>query len=295
MPVLCLGEVLIDRFDHGCVPGGAPANVACHVAALGEPVALLSRVGSDADGEYLTAWLHRSRVDTDLMQTDDAHPTGAVRVQPGPRYEMAGSSAWDFIGCGETAREASGSASVLVFGTLAQRQPVSRRTIRALVDIARRAAVPVLCDLNLRAPFYDAETILWSLRHCDVLKLNRGELGVVSRMLQARGETEDLFAGLLSEFTIARGVLTDGEKGAWISEDGCVRHQPAERTETAGDAVGAGDAFCAVLAVALARGLPVAKAAAPAAALAAFVVSHRGATPEIPAALTQRLNGLLAA
>ena len=84
-----------------------------------------------------------------------------------------------------------------------------------------------MADLNLRAPYYDSETVLWTLRHCDVLKLNRGELAEVSQMLGARGSDEDLFVGLLSEFGPSRGVLTAGGDGAWIFEDGVLTHEPA--------------------------------------------------------------------
>lgn len=214
---------------------------------------------------------------------------------PGPRYEIAEQSAWDFMEIADESRLALAGAGVVVFGTLAQRQPVSRRTIRSLVEIARASHVPALCDLNLRAPFHDEETILWCLRNCDILKLNRGELDVVSRMLQASGKAEDLLSGLLLEFGIPRGVLTDGANGAWLFECGEILHQPAEQAVHFVDAVGAGDVFCAVLAVAISRGLSIKKAAAPAVALASFVVSQSGATPEIPREMVARINAMLGA
>lgn len=293
MSVLCFGEILIDDLGGLRLAGGGPANVACHASAIGGRAALVSRVGSDTDGGRLAAWLQRRGVGTRFLQSDESSPTGVVRVLPGPSYEIAAPAAWDFISLSNAAREAATKAGAVVFGTLAQRHPTSRKTIRALVEAARSAGVPALCDLNLRVPFYDEETVVWCLRNCDVLKLNRGELEIVSRLLRAHGETEDLFPGLLREFAVAGGVLTDGEKGAWIFQDGRVRHQPAEQTGTFSDAVGAGDAFSAVLAVALARGIPIAQAAAPAAQLAAFVVSRAGATPEIPHALGARIRVLL--
>lgn len=290
---LCLGEILVDRIGDLRTPGGAPANVACHLSALGEDVALVSRVGRDTDGEYLAAWLRRCRVNAEFLQYDDVHPTGLVTVLPGPSYEIAAPAAWDFIGLTDDVRIAAVSADVLVFGSLAQRHPDSRRAIRSLVEAARAAQVPAICDLNLRAPFVNEDTVLWCLRNCDLLKLNRDELQVVSCLLRARGDTEDLFSGLLREFGITRGVLTDGANGAWFFEDGALRHHAAERAADFSDAVGAGDAFSAVLAIAVSRHLPLQKAAAPAAALAAFVVSQSGATPEIPAALAERINAML--
>jgi fructokinase len=295
--VLSLGEVLVDCFGEGRFPGGAPANVAYHVAALGEFVAIVSRVGKDPSGSDLADWLKSGAVQTHLLQTDDVQATGMVNVSPGPRYEIAAPAAWDFIELTDAARSAAASAGVVVFGTLAQRQPVSRRTIRSLVETARAARVPALCDLNLRAPFYDEESVVWCLRNCDVLKLNREELEVVSRLLHARGESGDLFVGLLREFGIPRGVLTDAGNGAWFLEEGEgeVHRQPAEEMKEFADAVGAGDAFAAVLAVAVSRGRPLRSAAASAAALAAFVVSQPGATPEMPRKITTRINAMLGA
>ena len=293
MTVFCLGEVLVDCAGSSCFPGGAPANVAYHVAVLGQGAEIVSRVGNDAAGRDLTKWLESHSVGTRFLQSDPSQPTGSVDVLPGPRYELALPAAWDFIEPTDAVSAAVTDAGAVVFGTLAQRQPVSRQTIRALVETARASGVPILCDLNLRAPFFDEETIMWSLRHCDVLKLNREELDIVSGILGAAGAREDLFAELLREFGIARGVLTEGEEGALISEDGRVSLHAAHAVTEIADTVGAGDAFTAVLAVALARGIPLSTAAAPAAALSAFVVSKPGATPAIPSELAARINAML--
>ena len=293
MIVFCLGEVLVDCAGDSSFPGGAPANVAYHIASLGQRAELVSRVGDDAAGCELAGWLGSHSVGTRFLQSDPSRATGSVNILPGPRYEIAAPAAWDFIEPTDAASVAVTDAGAAVFGTLAQRQPVSRRTIRALVETARASHVPVLCDLNLRAPFFDEETILWSLRHCDVLKLNREELGVVSGLLGAVGARADLFAGLLREFGIARGVLTEGEEGALICEDGRVSGHAAEVVTDIADTVGAGDAFTAVLAAALARGIPLSTAAAPATALSAFVVSKSGATPAIPSELAARINAML--
>ena len=295
MSVLCLGEFLVDCFDDARLPGGAPANVACHVAALGERAALVSRLGEDPDGRRLRAWLSDRRVAADLLQSDAEHSTGTVLVTSGPRYEIAEAAAWDFIEPNDANLSAATDSGSVVFGTLAQRQPESRRTIRTLVAAAQAAGVPVLCDLNLRAPYYDEETVIWSVRNCDLLKLNREELELVSRMLLASGDTGTLFEGLLREFGIPCGVLTLGEEGALFCQDGMMWRQPAEAIELSCDAVGAGDAFTAVLSVALARGIPLRQAGPAAASLAAFVATQRGAAPPVPAPLAARVSAMLSA
>ncbi|MDE0769698.1 MAG: PfkB family carbohydrate kinase [Opitutaceae bacterium] len=48
--VISLGEVLWDLFPDGARFGGAPANFACHAAALGARVSMTSAVGDDLQG-----------------------------------------------------------------------------------------------------------------------------------------------------------------------------------------------------------------------------------------------------
>lgn len=288
-PVVCAGELLADRWPDGTeFPGGAPANVAFHVAALGVKSVLLSRVGDDPSGRRLRGWLRGAGVSMDCCQIDGERPTGVVAVDPagagGPRYDIAGPAAWDFLEASEEARALAAGSRVFVFGTLAQRYPVSRAAIRELAAAAARGGSCVLADLNLRAPFFDEETVLWTLRHSRVLKLGREELLQVSSLLAASGTEREMFTGLLREFAIPCGVLTAGSDGAWIYEDGELSHQPAAPAEAV-DPVGAGDAFAAVLAAGLARGRKLRELAPQAACVAAYVVSQRGATPALPAGL----------
>lgn len=294
--IVCLGECLVDILPSGSPqPGGAPANVAFHAVAAGVSSGLVSRVGADARGRDLCGRLAEGGLAGDLLQVDALHATGAVHVRSdhaGPSYDILAPAAWDFIDATDGALEAVTRADVVVFGTLAQRHPVSRATIRKLVGRARSSGAFAVADLNLRAPFFDAETVLWTMRHADLLKLNREELSVVSPMLGATGETMALFEGLVREFGLRHAVLTCGRDGAWFFDDRLTWHQAASPADTV-DTVGAGDAFTAVLAVARACGVGL-KAAAPLAAeVAAHVVSQPGAMPEWPKALAGRVRGCL--
>ncbi|MGA1374758.1 MAG: PfkB family carbohydrate kinase [Flavobacteriales bacterium] len=284
MAVVCAGELLFDCWPDGRRrPGGAPANLAAHAAALGAESVLLSRVGDDAAGRQLARWLTAARVGCVIGPADPDRPTGRVDVTAAPDgrpvYDIVTPAAWDFLEAAEAARQAAGRAKVFVYGTLAQRHPVGRRAIRSLAEAARSGRARVMADLNLRAPFYDDEILLWTLRHCEILKLNREELAEVSRLMGAAGPEAHLFTGLLREFGIARGVLTAGGDGAWIFDEGALTHEPAVPGTEVVDPVGAGDAFCAALAVGLAAGRSLRESAPRAARAAAMVVSRHGATP----------------
>jgi fructokinase len=282
MQIVALGELLNDLFVNGvAVPGGAPANVSFHLAQLGCSSSLISAVGCDDAGDKLRAWVEAGGIDGATVQRCTVAPTGSVNVGGSvgePLYDIVCPAAWDFIEVADAATKAARSARIIVFGTLAQRHPCSRGSIRSLVNTSAEAGALRFADLNLRPPHFDEETILWTLRHADVLKLNTDELGAVSEMLGARGSTADLFAGLICEFAIPRGVLTAGKEGAWIHERGVLTHIPAHPCEVV-DGVGAGDAFTAMLLCGLAGGRSLVESAPRAARLAAWVVSSIGATP----------------
>lgn len=123
-----------------------------------------------------------------MVQRCAVAPTGSVTVggrMHKPVYDILYPVAWDFIEVTDAAIESVRAARVAVFGTLAQRHPLSRGSVRLLVDLAAEAGALRFADLNLRAPHFDNEIVLWTLRHADALKLSVDELGVVSRLLGA--------------------------------------------------------------------------------------------------------------
>lgn len=295
--ILCLGECLVDVLPVGAeMPGGAPANLAFHAASSEvSEAAVVSRIGDDARGRFLRASLSGVGLVDQWLQVDPLHPTGSAEVSlgsAGPSFRIKAPAAWDFLEATAGAVEAARSASVVVFGTLAQRHPVARQTIRSLVGQARASGALAVADLNLRAPFFDDEVIFWTLRHCDLLKLSREELLMVSGRLGAGGEMSSLFEGLVREFGLRRAVLTCGGDGAWFFDQGRLWRQAAVRAAVV-DTVGAGDAFTAVLAAALANEVPLERVAPFAAEVAAYVVSQPGAMPAWPRALVARVGRVL--
>lgn len=65
---------------QGLFLGGAPVNVAQHMAQLGVPTACVSCVGNDTLGDEIRARLDARGVDTSFLQTDDTLDTGFVKV-----------------------------------------------------------------------------------------------------------------------------------------------------------------------------------------------------------------------
>lgn len=282
--VVGIGETLWDLFPDGAVWGGAPANFACHAAAVGGTAAMVSRVGRDPLGDRGIAALETHGVVTRHLQRDDSRPTGTVAVSLGPdgdaRYVFAADTAWDRLAWEPSLGELAAGAGAVCFGTLGQRSGTSRETIRRF--LAQAAGAVRVFDVNLRQDFHSAALIRESLELADVLKLNDEELPVVAR---ACGIDPGDPLTTLGEIVAARGLrlaaLTRGPAGSVLLAGGATSTRPALATRIV-DTVGAGDAFTAAVVVGLLRHRPLEAIHDHAARLAAFVCGCRGATPAIP-------------
>eukprot|EP00966_Prymnesium_polylepis_P137720 3182831-Prymnesium_polylepis.1 len=147
--VVCIGETLFDGLPNGIFLGGAPLNVACHLAAMGVSASFISCVGRDRLGTEARRRLEAKGVDVSLVAVSDAAETGFVEVavdEAGDAsYSFITPAAWDYLpsaGVGDAAAD----ADAVVFGSLAQRSADTRAAIAA----ARSAARCTVCDINLR-------------------------------------------------------------------------------------------------------------------------------------------------
>lgn len=283
--VVAAGEVLWDVLPDGDHLGGAPANVALHAAALGAQASLVSAVGRDARGARALQRLDAAGVERGAVAELAEHPTGVVRVTLNPAgqpvYDIAAASAWDYVPWSPVVQQVVERADAITFGSLAQRAPVSRATIRRAVAAARRGAWR-LFDVNLRQAYYDGDVLTDSLELANAVKLNEEELPIVARLcgVSAAPATEQL-RGLCERFDLKLAAVTRGACGAvLVTRDG-VWESGAPSTEVA-DTVGAGDAFTATLLIGVLAGHPLHEVSRRANAVAAYVCSQRGATPPIP-------------
>src|SRR5829696_502362 len=131
--IVGIGEILWDLLPGGKQLGGAPANFAYHAQQLGARGVVVSAIGDDALGHEIVARLDAADLLACLTR-DAQHPTGTVSVNLDaagvPSYVIHESVAWDFIDVRPGQEKHQGRASAVCFGTLAQRSPVSRGSIR---------------------------------------------------------------------------------------------------------------------------------------------------------------------
>ena len=195
--------MLWDLLPSGPQLGGAPANLACHVGALGGQATLISRVGNDALGQQAREQLAARGVDVGNLATDPTAPTGTVKVELDPtgqpRFTIHAPVAWDHLAADAGSLQAVAAADAVCFGTLAQRTPAARAAIQTLIAAATPDGL-ILCDINLRAPFYERVTIEGSLRAANALKLNETELPLLARMFGLAGDTPAQAEALAERF-----------------------------------------------------------------------------------------------
>lgn len=291
IPVISYGEIVWDQFPAQKVLGGAPLNVAYHLHAQKWPTGMISRVGDDAYGAEALQRIERLGIPIAAIQKDAELATGLVLVSFAancePCYEIVQPSAWDNIRESEVPETITHAPFHLVFGTLAQRNGVSRRTLQLLLSRAQQK----FYDVNLRPPFDLPELVKDSLHAADVVKMTREELHQLNGWFLRLQEGEDIVArALIKMFGIATIAVTDGDKGASIYDSGHAYHHPGFPVAQA-DPVGSGDAFFSALIIGYLTGVPLQECLIRANRLGAFVASQAGATPEYPK--DPRLLGLM--
>ena len=297
--LLCLGDVMLDRFVHGKVerispeapipilsiegeretPGGA-ANVARNAAALGVRTELLGIVGDDQDGERLSRLVEQNGISANLLIQSGRHTTVKTRYLSGGqqllRADRENRAATDFVLAGRLlalaeARLANCDAVVLSdYGKGALSEELPQQVIVRAKAAGRFIAV-------------DPRGSDWSrYQGADLVTPNRRELAEAAGHAIAGIESIEIAArGLLEQYMLGSILVTLSEQGMLLVTPQGTAHLPAVAREVA-DVTGAGDTVIATVAAAVAAGASVREAASLANAAAGIVVSKLGTAIALP-------------
>lgn len=277
-----LGEVLFDVFPSGSQLGGAPANFAYHAGQHGLRSIAVSALGNDAYGDEAIRQLEEKHLDYLLPRVN--YPTGTVQVelddQGVPTYDIKTGVAWDNIPFTDAVSQVANQACAVCWGSLAQRNMVSRETIYKFLDNTPKDCLKIF-DINLRQNFYTKDVICESMKRCNILKINDEELIQIGRMFGYPGlDIENKCWLILGKYNLDMLVLTCGVNGSYVFTPGCVSYQETPRVEVA-DTVGAGDSFTGSFCAAILSGKPVREAHKLAVEVSAYVCTQNGAMPDI--------------
>jgi len=281
-----IGETLLGRgFSIGS--GGKGSNQAIAAARAGGKVGLITRIGADAFGDLARSAWRAEGIITDAISIDAGQPTGAafifVSAATGDNAIIVTPGAAGRISAADTAAAASMIAGAKVFMTQLE-QPVEAAL--AGLEAARQAGVITIFN---PAPAIAVPESIW--RFCDWTTPNETEAAALSDVAYDGVDGALHAADALGRRGVRNVLITLGEKGALLhGEVGTALFSPLADA-TVVDTTGAGDAFNAGFAVALAEGRSAEDAIRFATAVAGLSVGRPGTAasmptrPEIEAAL----------
>ena len=257
--------------------GGKGANQAVAAARLGAEVVFVARLGKDHFGQAAFEAYEREGIKTNYIAWDEETPSGValimvdnageniICVAPGANGKL---STDDIAG----AEDAIGSADCVLL-----QLEIPMKTVEYAIRLASKHHVRVVLN---PAPITTLSKEL--LEGVDVLTPNETEALVLAG--KDVPDRRDLALMIQRRYGVRNVVVTMGKEGAVIAgSDGppAPAQVPAFQVNSV-DAIGAGDAFNAALAVALARGEGLEDAARYASAAGALATTRRGAQPSLP-------------
>jgi D-beta-D-heptose 7-phosphate kinase/D-beta-D-heptose 1-phosphate adenosyltransferase len=293
--ILCLGDVMLDRFHYGRIDrispeapvpvvrmadsramlGGA-GNVARNIASLGGEAVLVGVVGQDAAGRELAGLIAGTPGLTDATVASATRPTIAkTRIIAGHQHvvrldeEVTGPiTDADAVAIRARVEALLPGCHALVLSDYAKGL-LRADVVRHAIDAARRLGLPVLVDPKRSDfGFYAGATVLTP---------NLKELRAAA---QGPAETEEELAAaaraLLGPAVADAILVTRSEKGMLLVEADGGTHTVRAHAKEVFDVSGAGDTVIAVMALAVAAGFPLPRAMRIANAAAGVVVGKLG-------------------
>ncbi len=259
-------------------PGGKGANQAVAAAKLGAPTALIGRLGQDAFGRDLKAFLAAQGLDLSFVRdTAEAHTgTAIITVANADNTIVVISGANALVDATDIA------APALAKGDIAVSQfEIPLPAIDAFFKRARAAGATTILN---PAPARGFSAELLDL--VDILILNESELGFLTRT--GLRDSDDHTRFIDAARTLQTGedkiiCVTLGKRGVLALIDGKPLIVPG-RAVNAVDTTGAGDCFVGAVAAQLAAGKSIREALAYANVAASISVQRMGAAPSMPTA-----------
>jgi ribokinase len=259
-------------------PGGKGANQAVAAAKLGAPTTLIGRLGRDAFGRDLKAFLAAQGLDLSFVrETTEAHTgTAIITLANADNTIVVISGANALIDAADVA------APALAKGDIAVGQfEIPLPAIDAFFKRARAAGATTILN---PAPAREFSRELLDL--VDILILNESELGFLTRTGLRDSDDHSRFIDAARALQTGADKIicvTLGKRGVLALVDNKPLIIPG-RAVNAVDTTGAGDCFVGAVAAQLAGGKPIDDALAYANAAASICVQRMGAAPSMPTA-----------
>jgi len=267
----------VEGFEFQTAAGGKGANQAVAAARLGARVAFVGRVGADQRGRELIAQLKAEGVDCRYVVRDPRHATGtalimvagdgekAILTAPGANAHLAQADVRQAV------RAITGTRALLL------QFEAPKPVVLCAARLAHRHSARVVLD-PAPASYAPGDELL---RLVDLIKPNAHEAEALTG-IRPRDRAGARRAGhRLLECGVKAACIESGHAGNLLVWSGGEQWFPRIRVRTV-DATGAGDAYAAAFAVALAEGQPLPAAGRFANAAAALKTTRLGAQAGLP-------------
>jgi ribokinase len=256
-------------------PGGKGANQAVAAARLGAAVRMAGCTGTDDFGGTLVAGLAAEGIDVAAVRAVTGQATGIALItvdESGENVITVAPGANGQAGPAEVAAALADRPDLLVMSA-----EIPAATLALALDAAAQSSTGTLLNLAPAPP----EPAALLARGVAWLVVNETEAAAilgrpVAGLAAARDAAVDL-RGLGA----GQAVVTAGSAGAALATSDGAESVAGLRVSSV-DAVGAGDAFVAALAVALAGGIPAIQAVRAACAAGATATTRRGTQDALP-------------
>lgn len=266
-----------ESFHQG--PGGKGANAAVAAARLGARVALVARLGADAEGDAILARLRSEGVDVQAVSRDEGEPTGATVVHvdhEGGKQTMARGGANRRATPAEVRRALASLSEDGRPSLLLVQLELPLAAVEEAIRSASGRGWPVVLD---PAPARELPESLFD--GLEAVTPNRAEAKAATGMEIEDEASAHRAAHRLLEMGARIAAVDAGSAGKAVAWRGGSVQLPRLPVEVV-DTTGAGDAFAAALAVRLAEGAPPGEAARFAHAASALATTALGAQSSLP-------------
>jgi ribokinase len=259
--------------DLQIIPGGKGANQAVAAARQETDVSLLGRVGKDNFGAFLLENLKSNRVDSQLIQRDDASTGTAIIVVDANGQNSIVLSA----GANGKVTDADvKSASFSDFSLLLLQLEIPTPIVLSAAWRAHESGLRVILN---PAPANKLSNELISL--ADYLIPNETELSLLTGLPVNDMNSTEWAARALLEIGAKNVIVTMGSNGALIVTNSQVTHVETYTVNVV-DTTAAGDAFIGGFAAALLRDKSLEEAVRYGCACGALATTKFGAQPSLP-------------
>lgn len=246
LPFVVVGEALVDivvpvEGETTEAVGGSPMNVAVGLARLDVPSLLITRVGEDDHGQWVSEHVRSSGADI----SDSSVVPGSRTSTATARLDEENAASYEFELVWDLEHHQLPDALALHVGSLGASLLPGRHAVVDLVRQADESEVFVSYDPNIRPAFVTDAAQAWR----DV-----AEIANLARLVKISDEDLEVLRPGEDQLELARELLTGdqtelvivtrGGQGAMACSRDFSVELPAPRVEVV-DTVGAGDSFMA--------------------------------------------------